>query len=265
MPDWNLSLVLDALRRAPFGPLGEAILKHLTLKTVFLLALASGRRRSELGVLSFLNQCALLSEHSTCIYTWRRDWAFLPIRSRTWSRNGSRSLDRIVGPEDSQERILCPVRALSWYRDRTKSSRRDNEHMFVCYATGWEHKEASPTTISRWITETIRLAYQLANKSSELNTIHHIRSHDVRALANSLAFSSGSSMEHILRAGFWKSETVFINFYLKDLTVIESGLRRLGPLVTGQTVFPGSSTQPGTSRDFPPPSNNRRKRKKKGG
>jgi len=175
------------------------------------------------------------------------------------------ALGRIVGPEDSQERVICPVRALSWYRDRTKSSRRDNEHMLVCYATGWEHKEASPTTISRWITETIRLAYQLANKSSELNTIHQIRSHDVRALANSLAFSSGSSMEQILRAGFWRSETVFINFYLKDLTVIESGLRRLGPLVTGQTVFPGSSTQPGTSRDFPPPSNNRRKRKKKGG
>ena len=42
IPSWNLSLVLHQLRKAPFEPLKEASLKHLTFKTVFLLALGSG-------------------------------------------------------------------------------------------------------------------------------------------------------------------------------------------------------------------------------
>ena len=38
IPSWNLSLVLHQLTKAPFEPLREASLKHLTFKTVFLLA-----------------------------------------------------------------------------------------------------------------------------------------------------------------------------------------------------------------------------------
>ena len=48
IPSWNLSLVLHQLTKAPFEPLTEASLKHLSFKTVFLLALGSGKRRSEI-------------------------------------------------------------------------------------------------------------------------------------------------------------------------------------------------------------------------
>ena len=48
IPSWNLSLVLHQLTKAPFEPIKEASLKHLTFKTVFLLALGSGKRRSEI-------------------------------------------------------------------------------------------------------------------------------------------------------------------------------------------------------------------------
>ena len=48
IPSWNLTLVLHQLTKAPFEPLKEASLKHLTFKTVFLLALGSGKRRSEI-------------------------------------------------------------------------------------------------------------------------------------------------------------------------------------------------------------------------
>ena len=46
IPSWNLSLVLHQLIKAPFEPLKEASLKHLAFKTLFLLALGSGKRRS---------------------------------------------------------------------------------------------------------------------------------------------------------------------------------------------------------------------------
>ena len=48
IPSWNLSLVLHQLTKAPFEPLKEASLKHLTFKTVFLLALVSAKCRSEI-------------------------------------------------------------------------------------------------------------------------------------------------------------------------------------------------------------------------
>ena len=48
IPSWNLSLVLHQLTKAPFEPLKEASLKHITFKTVFLLALGSGKCRSEI-------------------------------------------------------------------------------------------------------------------------------------------------------------------------------------------------------------------------
>ena len=44
IPSWNLSQVLHQLTIAPFEPIQEASLKHLTFKTVFLLALRSGKR-----------------------------------------------------------------------------------------------------------------------------------------------------------------------------------------------------------------------------
>ena len=46
IPSWNLSLVLHQLTKAPFEPLKEASMKHLTFKTVFLWALGSGKHRS---------------------------------------------------------------------------------------------------------------------------------------------------------------------------------------------------------------------------
>ena len=48
LPKWNLSLVLNELTKAPFEPMKDTDLKHLTLKTAFVLALASGKRRSEI-------------------------------------------------------------------------------------------------------------------------------------------------------------------------------------------------------------------------
>ena len=53
LPQWDLDIVLEALSKPPYKPLREASLKHLTLKTVFLLAMASGGRRSELQALVF--------------------------------------------------------------------------------------------------------------------------------------------------------------------------------------------------------------------
>ena len=54
LPQWDLDIVLEALRRPPYVQLREVSLKHLTLKTVFHQAMASGGRRSELQALCLI-------------------------------------------------------------------------------------------------------------------------------------------------------------------------------------------------------------------
>ena len=48
LPKWNLSVVLNELTKASLEPMKDTTLKHLTLKTTFLLALASGKHRTEI-------------------------------------------------------------------------------------------------------------------------------------------------------------------------------------------------------------------------
>ena len=55
VPSWNLSLVLHQLTKASFEPMQKASLKHLTLKTVFLLALGSDKRLSEIHAWLYKN------------------------------------------------------------------------------------------------------------------------------------------------------------------------------------------------------------------
>ena len=45
---WNLSVVFNELTKAPFEPMKDIDLKHLTPKTAFLLALASGKCHSKI-------------------------------------------------------------------------------------------------------------------------------------------------------------------------------------------------------------------------
>ena len=48
LPKWNLSVVLNELKKSPFEPMKDTNVKYLTFKTAFLLALASGKRHSEI-------------------------------------------------------------------------------------------------------------------------------------------------------------------------------------------------------------------------
>ena len=56
LPQWDLGIVQEALSKPPYEPLREASLKHFTLKTVFLLAMASAGRHCELQALVFVPQ-----------------------------------------------------------------------------------------------------------------------------------------------------------------------------------------------------------------
>ena len=127
IPSWNLSLVLHQLTKAPFEPLREASLKHLTFKTVFLLALGSGKRRSEIHAWQHKN-----IRHQS-------DWSKVSLfpspsflSKNQLAREGPESVAPVVIPALAptldkslkSDRSLCPVRALHYYLDRTSDNIR---------------------------------------------------------------------------------------------------------------------------------------------
>ena len=213
IPSWNLSLVLHQLTKAPFEPLREASLKHLTFKTVFLLALGSGKRRSEIHAWQHKN-----IRHQS-------DWSKVSLfpspsflSKNQLAKEGPESVAPVVIPALAptldrslkSDRSLCPIRALRYYLDRTSDIRQDKELVFVSFKKGFD-KDISPATISSWIKQTVILCFELSDQQA--HTLHQVKAHDVRAFAASKAFQSGVSLEQILSACHWKSHYTFTQFY----------------------------------------------------
>ena len=236
IPSWNLSLVLHQLTKAPFEPLKEASLKHLTFKTVFLLALGSGKRRSEIHAWLHKN-----IRHQS-------DWSKVSLypspsflSKNQLAKEGPDSVAPVVIPALAPsldrslkgDRSLCPVRALHYYLDRTADLRQNKELVFVSFKKGFD-KDISPATISSWIKQTVILCYERSDQ--EALTLHQVKAHDVRAFAASKAFQSGISLDQILSACHWKSHNTFTQFYLKDVAWADSELFHLGPVVAAQQV-----------------------------
>ena len=236
IPSWNLSLVLHQLTKPPFEPLKEASLKLLTFKTVFLLALGSGKRRSEIHARQNEN-----IKHQS-------DWSKVSLypspsflSKNQLAKEGPESVAPVVIPALAptldrslkSDRSLCPVRALRYYLDKTSDLRQDKELVFVSFKKGFA-KDISPATISSWIKQTVILCYELSDQES--HTLHQVKAHDVRAFAASKAFQSGVSLEQILSACHWKSHNTFTQFYLKDVAWADSELYHLGPVVAAQQI-----------------------------
>ena len=239
---WNLSLVLHQLTRAPFEPLREASLKHLTFKTVFLLALGSGKRRSEIHAWQHKN-----IRHQS-------DWSKVSLfpspsflSKNQLAKEGPESVAPVVIPALAptldrslkSDRSLCPVRALRYYLDKTSDNRQDKELVFVSFKKGFD-KDISPATISSWIKQTVILCYELSDHHA--HTLHQVKAHDVRAFAASKAFQSGVSLAQILSACHWKFHNTFTQFYLKDVAWADSELYHLGPVVAAQQIHRQTGT-----------------------
>ena len=124
LPKENFSVVLNDFTKAPFEPMKDADLKHLTLKTAFLLALASGKHRSEIHAW-VANKVSNLGQWVKVALFPSSDF----IAKNQLARDGSQSVSPVTIPalttimdrQLKKDRTLCPVRALRYYLDQTKS------------------------------------------------------------------------------------------------------------------------------------------------
>jgi len=147
--------------RPPYEPLSGACLKHITLKCVFLLALASGRRRGDIHALSVLR--------------WSRGYSSVSLNTdpNFLAKNQLHdfvpeaicilSLSSVVG-NCKRDRILCPIRALHFYLDKMKGGRGSRSHFFLPIKAGQE--DISAQSISRWIVKVIKFSYESSSDQS---------------------------------------------------------------------------------------------------
>jgi hypothetical protein len=180
VPIWDLATVLDALKSAPFEPLRTVHLKQLSLKTALLLALASVKRVGDLHALSSSAACLEFGPNDSRVVL-RPKHGYIPKVLSTPFRAQVISLAALSSPADeSDANLLCPVRALRVYLERSALFRQ-TEQLFVCFGGRTKGLAVSKQRISRWIVDAIALAYEAKGLQCPLG----IRAHSTRGMASS--------------------------------------------------------------------------------
>ncbi|CAC5397867.1 unnamed protein product [Mytilus coruscus] len=139
LPEWNLELLLQALEKKPFEPMQEVDLKHVTLKTVFLVAITTFSRCSDLQSLGIDDK----SMRDQC-------------KGITFVRHGLAKQDRqkhfgekLFVPSFPEKTLIDPKRALSAIRIAyDDDNMKVNVHSTRAIAPSWAlYKGASLKSI----------------------------------------------------------------------------------------------------------------------
>ncbi|XDV42657.1 hypothetical protein PO909_011277 [Leuciscus waleckii] len=205
-------MVLETMKGAPFEPLQSIDLKHLSFKTVFLLALASVKRIGDLHALSVSAACMEFGPNDSKVIL-KPKHGYVPKSLNTPFRAQVISLSALPVPDEERDAsLLCPVRALRAYVSRS-SVFRQTEQLFVSFSGRSKGLAASKQSLSRWIVDAIALAYA----SKGMQCLLGVRAHSTRGMASSWAWSSGIALQEVCDAAGWSSPLTFVRFYSLDL------------------------------------------------
>ncbi len=208
MPSWDLSIVLAGLQRGPCEPLDSVELRFLSAKTALLTALTSIKRVGDLQAFSVSEECLVFGPDYSHIVLRPRP-GYVPKVPTTPFRDQVVNLQALPSEEaDPALALLCPVRALRIYVERTRSF-RSSEQLFVCYGGQQKGKAVSKQRLAHWIVDAIALAYQSQGEPCPMG----VRAHSTRSVASSYALAHGASLADICRAAGWATPNTFARFY----------------------------------------------------
>ncbi|XDV25906.1 hypothetical protein PO909_029732 [Leuciscus waleckii] len=208
VPSWDLTLVLRALQNPPFEPLHAVDLNILSMKTALLLALASIKRVGDLQAFSVDESCLEFAPDFSHVVLRPRP-GYVPKVPTTPFRDQVVNLQALPPEEaDPALALLCPVRALRCYIDRTQSF-RTSDQLFVCYGGQQKGKAVSKQRLAHWLVDAIVRAYE----SQDVPCPPTLRAHSTRSVASSWALAQGASLTDICRAAGWATPNTFARFY----------------------------------------------------
>ena len=232
----DLAFVLSHMFKAPFEPLDKASLFHLSVKTVFLVTLATARRVSEVHAFSIDSDHLKFSnlDGSLILRTQLGFLAKNQLPSRAPDSITIPKLSNFCRKSDNFNRMLCPVRAVKIYLNKTKSLRKHRKRLFI--PTQGDQDLAKPT-LSGWVKYAIKNAYDTISKNP--NRLFKPRAHELRAISTSWAYMNYIPLEEILKSAVWSSTSLFASHYLRDFREQTENLRAMGPIIAAQKVVGG--------------------------
>ena len=122
-----------------------------------------------------------------------------------------------------EELLLCPVRALRIYFDRTASFSPLPRHLFVSPLR--PSRALSKNAVSFFLCEVIHGA------EAGRPEVGPVRAHSISGVSTLAAFHRIWSVASMLESATRRSNSVFVSFSLRDLQHEFEGLRSLGPFV----------------------------------
>ena len=135
------------------------------------------------------------------------------------------------GTDSPNGRLLCTVRAVKLYLDRTFQHRLRCERLFV--TSGRTKKEISKNTVSFWLRKVISLAHQLSGKPLPSPSPLARETHGI---APSLLFKKNYAVSQVLKAVTWRHHITFTRHYLRDLSHKSLDTFHLGPVEAAQAT-----------------------------
>ncbi len=157
VPFWDLSIILAGLQRGPFEPLDSVELKFLSAKTALLTALNSIKKVEDLQAFWVSEECLVFGPAYSHIVVRARPGC-VPKVPTTPFCDEVVNLQALPSEEaDPALALLCPVRALCIYVDRTRSF-RSSEQLFVCHGGQQKWKTVSKQRLAHWIVDAVTLA-----------------------------------------------------------------------------------------------------------
>ena len=123
----------------------------------------------------------------------------------------------------------------------TRSYRQNRTRLFLPIKG---NQDISKASVSRWVSYTIKLAYntiKLAYRKLTNRDISFlkIKAHEVRALSSSWAFFDKVPLNEILKAAVWNQSSMFSKFYLRNMSQQAAEPQKWGPIVVAQKVVGG--------------------------
>ena len=135
--------------------------------------------------------------------------------------------------------MLCPVRAVKIYLNKTKSLRKHRKRLFI---PSQGDQDLAKPTLSRWVKYAIKNAYDTISKNP--NRLFKPRAHELSAISTAWAYMNYIPLEEILKSAVWSSTSLFASHYLRDLREQTENLRAMGPIIAAQKVVGGGGGAP---------------------
>ena len=199
--DWDLSVVLRQLARSPFEPLRDVDFKFVTFKALFLFALASINRRSEIHACLWKTVVFTEDDHMHV----ETDPTFIFKTALHLTDRAASSRITIEGlrnrAPEREEMLLCPVRAMRIYMKAALGRRTTNQTLLFAPIQKLSdgRTDISKQTVSSWMKKTIVMCLKLAGQP--VPKLSGISAHTVRRAGASLAFLGHVPVEDSLKAG----------------------------------------------------------------